>query len=85
MRNPLNGDWIQGYTQAIQDIQAMLPSVSNDLKYHHKQFNARWANEFLSEFLKNRAALREAQGFLRYNHLLNKIEYFFNPHRWNGR
>ena len=85
MRDPFNGDWIRGYTQAIQDIQDALPSIVYDLKYHHKQFNARWAKEFLAAFLEHRANLRAELGFLRYNSQIDKIEYFYNPDRWNGR
>lgn len=79
MRNLLNCDWIQGYTQAILDIQDALSPVVYDLKYHHKRFDARWAKEFLAAFLEHRADLRAEQGFLRYNSQLDKIEFFFDP------
>lgn len=85
MRDFLNGDWIRGYTQAIQDMQDMLPSVASDFRYHHKTFNVKRMQEYLAEFLNNRAALREGLGFLRYNGQLDKIEYFYNPDRWHGR
>lgn len=85
MRDPLNGDWIQGYTQAIQDIQEMLPGLVKDFKYHKKPFNVKRMNEYLAQFLERRACLREGLGFLRYNSQLDKIEYFYNPDRWHGR
>ena len=79
MRDFLNGDWNQGYTQAIQDIQDALPPIVYDLKYHHKRFNAEWAKEFLIAFFEHRADLRAEYGFLRYNSQLDKIEYYFDP------
>ena len=85
MRDPLNGDWIQGYTQAIQDIQEMLLGLVFDFKYHKKSFNVKRMNEYLARFLEYREGLREGLGFLRYNSQLDKIEYFYNPNRWHGR
>ena len=85
MRDPLNGDWIQGYTQAIQDIKEMLPGLAYDFKFHKKQFNVKRMDEYLEQFLEHREELREGLGFLRYNSQLDKIEYFYNPNRWHGR
>lgn len=85
MRDPLNGDWIWGYTQAIQDIQEMLPGLVFDFKCHKESFNVKRMNEYLERFLEYREELREGLGFLRYNSQLDKIEYFYNPNRWHGR
>ena len=85
MRDPFNADWIQGYTQAIQDIQEMLPGLVFDFKCHKKSFGVKRMNEYLERFLEHRAELREGLGFLRYNSQLDKIEYFYNPDRWHGR
>lgn len=73
----LSGDFIRGYTKAIQDISEVFEYVGNDLKYHKKRLNDKLAKELLKCVLENRENIREdTNGFIRWNCVTNKFEWF---------
>lgn len=73
----LSGDFIRGYTKAIQDISEVFDYVNNDLKCHKKRLNDKLAKELLKCILENRENIREDKnGFIRWNCVLNKFEWF---------
>lgn len=73
----LSGDFIRGYTKAIQDISEVFDYVNNDLKCHKKRLNNKLAKELLKCILENRENIREDKnGFIRWNCVLNKFEWF---------
>lgn len=76
MRDTMNGFWIRGYTQAIMDMQEQFNGVVFDLGHYKKRPTEKLFQSFLKTFLDNRANLREQRGFLRYNKLLDDIEYY---------
>ena len=55
----LSGDFIRGYTKAIQDISEVFDYVNNDLKCHKKRLNDKLAKELLKCILENRENIRE--------------------------
>ena len=60
MRDSLNGDWIQGYTQALLDIEKLTDvGLIEDLSLHHRAFNYKTFKEFLHCFIENRSFIRE--------------------------
>ena len=68
----LSGDYIRGYTKAIQDIQETVDSVAD-----YKKLNNKSIKELLECVLKNRAELRENRnGFIRWNVALKKFEWY---------
>ena len=73
----LSGEFIRGYTKAIQDISEVFDYVNNDLKYHKKRLNDKLAKELLKCILENRENIREDKnGFIRWNCVTNKFEWF---------
>ncbi|GFI32119.1 hypothetical protein IMSAGC013_03518 [Lachnospiraceae bacterium] len=40
MLDKLSGDYIRGYTKAIQDLQEVFTYIQPDLRHHHKNINA---------------------------------------------
>ncbi len=73
----LSGDFIRGYTKAIQDISEVFEYVGNDLKCHKKRLNDKLAKELLKCVLENRENIREGtNGFIRWNCVTNKFEWF---------
>lgn len=73
----ISGEFIRGYTRAIQDVQEIFDYVQNDLKYHHKKLNAKLVKELLKVILKNRANIREeTDGFIRWNNKKQCFEWF---------
>lgn len=72
----LSGDYIRGYTKAIQDMQKIFLYVGDDLLFHKKKITMRLAQELLSCCLDNREKLRENKGFIRWNCITNKFEWF---------
>lgn len=74
----LSGDYIRGYTKAIQDITAVFEYVQPDLKHHHKNLNYKLAMQLLKCILENRANVRDftSSGFIRFNGSLNDFEWF---------
>lgn len=77
MIEKLSGDFIRGYTKAIQDISEVFDYVNNDLKCHKKRLNDKLAKELLKCILENRENIREDKnGFIRWNCVLNKFEWF---------
>lgn len=71
----LSGDFIRGYTKAIQDISEVFDYVNNDLKCHKKRLNDKLAKELLKCILENRENIREDKnGFIRWNCVTNKFE-----------
>lgn len=41
MLERLSGDYIRGYTKAIQDMQEVFTYIQPDLKHHHKNLNGK--------------------------------------------
>lgn len=73
----LSGEFIRGYTKAIQDISEVFDYVNNDLKCHKKRLNDKLAKELLKCILENRENIREDKnGFIRWNYVTNKFEWF---------
>lgn len=75
----LSGDFIRGYTKAIQDIEDVFVYVQEDLNSRGKRFNFKLIIRLLELFLKHRENFREnGKGFIRWNKKLNNLEYFEN-------
>lgn len=75
----LSGDFIRGYTKAIQDIEDVFVYVQEDLNSRRKHFNFKLIIRLLELFLKHRENFREnGKGFIRWNKKLNNLEYFEN-------
>lgn len=75
----LSGDFIRGYTKAIQDIEDVFVYVQEDLNSRRKRFNFKLIIRLLELFLKHRENFREnGKGFIRWNKKLNNLEYFEN-------
>lgn len=73
----LSGEFIRGYTKAIQDISEVFDYVNNDLKCHKKRLNDKLAKELLKCILENRENIREDKnGFIRWTYVTNKFEWF---------
>ena len=73
----LSGDYIRGYTKAIQDITEIFEYIQEDLKHHKKQFSGKIALDLLKVILENREAIRERwNGFIRWNSRKNGFEFF---------
>ncbi len=82
MLEKLSGDYIRGYTKAIQDMQEVFTYIQPDLKHHHKNVNNKLSLSLLSCCLENREKLRERQeGFIRFNGQTNSFEWFDTPGR----
>lgn len=80
----LSGDYIRGYTKAIQDIEDVFVYVQEDLKAHKKRFNFKIIIRLLELFLRHRRNFRENRnGFIRWNTKLNNLE-FFEGSEFNG-
>ena len=76
----LSGDYNRGYTKAIQDIIEVFTYILTDLRWHHKNLNAKTSIKLLQAILKNREMLSDDWGgFIRYN---GKDDFeWFNPNR----
>ena len=62
----LSGDFVRGYTKAIQDMENAFICVNQDLIHHKMRLNYDWAMKILHCFLMNREKFRENRnGFLR--------------------
>ena len=73
----LSGDFIRGYTKAIQDIEDVFVYVQKDLTQHKKRFNFKLIIRLLELFLRYRENFRENRdGFIRWNTKLNNLEFF---------
>lgn len=87
MYDYLNGDFIRGYTKAIQDIQAIFEYVQLDMRWHNKNLNYKYAVKLLKCILDSRMYLREQDnkvydkiaGFIRYNQSKDDFEYYDPP------
>ena len=70
-----NGDYIRGYTKAIQMIQEQFDGISKDLKHHRKRPTEKLIKEFLDCCLKERAILRDwNDSFVRWNKKKEEFE-----------
>lgn len=73
----LSGDYIKGYTKAIQDITEIFEYIQEDLSHHKKRFSNKIALDLLKVILENREAIRERRkGFIRWNSRKNGFEFF---------
>ena len=73
----LSGDYIRGYTKAIQDITEIFEYIQEDLNHHKKRFSGKIALDLLKVILENREAIRERRkGFIRWNGQKEGFEYF---------
>ncbi len=82
----LSGDYIRGYTKAIQDTIEVFEYIQQDLKRHHKNLNGKISIMLLEAILKHREEIRERkaiaswdckkEGFMRWNKLKNDFEWF---------
>ena len=62
----LNGEYIRGYTKAIQDIIEVFEYMNDDLTHNNMRMNYLWAQKILKCCLENREKLREDRsGFVR--------------------
>lgn len=79
MIEKLSGEYIRGYTKAIQDLQEVFEYIQPDLKYHHKNLNGKLSLMLLRCCLLNREKLRDkCNGFIRYNGRKKDFEWFTN-------
>lgn len=73
----LSGEYIRGYTKAIQDLQEIFEYIQLDLKCHHKNLNSKLCMMLLKCCLKNREKLRDKwHGFIRFNKQKGDFEWF---------
>ncbi len=73
----LSGDFIRGYTRAIQDVIDIFEYIEPDLKHHRKGMTRKLAIELLKVVLAERESIREQRsGFIRWNNTLKKFEFF---------
>lgn len=82
----LSGDYIRGYTKAIQDISEIFEYIRTDLKFHHKNLNGKLSIMLLKTILENRERIRERiknakgdrkhEGFIRWNCNKKEFEWF---------
>ena len=73
----LSGDYIRGYTKAVQDIIEIFEYIQEDLNAHKKRFSNKIALQLLQTILENREAIREQRkGFIRWNYQKNGFEFF---------
>ena len=54
-----NGEYIRGYTKAIQDIILVFEIVNDDLTHNNMRMNYKWVQKILKCCLENREKLRE--------------------------
>lgn len=68
----LSGDYIRGYTKAIQDIQSIVDEIAFNKKLNNKSIK-----ELLKCVLKYRANIRERRnGFIRWNVVTKNFEWY---------
>ena len=82
----LSGDYIRGYTKAIQDIAEIFEYIQLDLKFHHKNMNGKLSIKLLKTILENREEIRERteisggdakkEGIVRWNCMKEDFEWF---------
>lgn len=76
MLERLSGDYIRGYTKAIQDVQKVFAYIQPDLKQHNKNITGRLSLALLACCLENREKLREQwKGFIRFNGQTKNFEW----------
>lgn len=79
----LSGDFVRGYTKAIQDMETEFKCVQDDLICYRKKMNYKFARDVLKLFKEHRENFRENQnGFIRWNVQRQELE-FFNPNKSN--
>lgn len=72
----LSGDYVRGYTKAIQDTIAIFEYTRPDLMHHRKQMNHNRAMQLLKIILKHREQIRDNwSGFIRFNRQLENFEW----------
>lgn len=78
----LSMEYNVGYTNAIQDVIEIFGYIQPDLKYHHKNLNAKLSNALLQCILNNRIDIRDNRSrsdryvpFIRYTNDGN-FEYY---------
>lgn len=77
MIEKLSGDYIRGYTKAIQDMQEVFTYIQPDLRSHHKNLTGKLSLSLLACCLENREKLRERwEGFIRFNGHAKTFEWF---------
>lgn len=82
MIEKLSGDYIRGYTKAIQDIQEIFTYIQPDLRSHHKNLTGKLSLSLLACCLSNREKLRERrEGFIRFNGQSKDFEWYDTPGR----
>ena len=79
VRDPMNGNWISGYTQALIDVQRQFAGVIHDLNRSHKRLSAKHIDRMLELHVANRSRLRKDLGFIRYNRTKEDLEYYLPP------
>ena len=73
----LSGEYIRGYTKAIQDVKAVFEYTHPDLEHHRKKLNYNRVMQLLKVILKNREQIRDNwNGFIRYNRQLDDFEWY---------
>lgn len=77
----LSGEYIRGYTKAIQDTREVFDYIIPDLKHHRKNLNAKLALRLLQIILEHREKVRDRwNGFIRYNGKLEDFEWYDTRH-----
>lgn len=60
--------YVQGYTAALQDVEAQLTNIEEDLRLHKRRQNAKTFRALVRCMTENRTALREIpNAFIRCN------------------
>lgn len=73
----LSGDFIRGYTKAIQDIKEVFAYVNADIAPRKVRWKYDLIVKLLDLFLEHRVNFRENRdGFIRWNTTLKNLEYF---------
>ena len=73
----LSGDYIRGYTKALQDMEQILPPVMADLKRCHRKLEGKHLHDFFRIVIEHRESLREEwDGFIRFNNQKKELEWY---------
>lgn len=73
----VSGEFAQGYTKAIKDMQEEFLGINRNLYHHNKRFSHKLNERAFNLFLEHRDNFRENRGgFIRFNPQKNDLEYF---------
>ena len=77
----VSGDYIKGYTKAVQDTIEVFEYIQPDLKYHRKNLNGKLSLMLLKAILKHREEIRERKEKIS---LINSGRFYFAENAKNN-